>query len=283
MEQLSLGFIGCGAMGSAIISGIVKSNTVPAEHIWVYDVDADKPESIKNKFAVNMADDLSELCRESDYIFLAVKPADLQDLLENIRDCITGEHLLISVIAGKTTEFIESIISGDSSAACGDNAGNHPLVIRLMPNTPCLIGEGVVAVAPGSRATEDQVASVERLVEPLGLTVNTREKYMDAITALSGSGPGYAFVFMEALVDGAVNSGLDRPTAEKMASQTLLGAAAMARDTGRSLADLKGSVTSPGGTTIAAINLMENRAFRGTVMDAVGEATRKAGELNKGK
>jgi len=269
LSELSLGFIGCGAMGTAIISGIASNKTVSPEKIWVYDLEKERIEYLKREFSVKEASDYADICQNSNYIFLAVKPADLHSLLNEIKSYLNSGHLLISVIAGKTTGFIESALEGQAK------------VIRLMPNTPCLIGEGVVAISPGSKATAEQLQQVESLVSTLGITIQTEEKKLDAITAVSGSGPGYAYLFMEAMVDGGVNAGLDRNTAEKLVAQTFLGAARMAQSTGKSFGELKNSVTSPGGTTIAAIKHMEKNSLRGIAMDAVEIAAQKAKKLSQ--
>ena len=269
MSEVSLGFIGCGAMGTAIISGIASNKTVSPETIWVYDLEKERIEYLKREFSVKEASDYADICQNSNYIFLAVKPADLHSLLNEIKSYLNSGHLLISVIAGKTTGFIESALEGQAK------------VIRLMPNTPCLIGEGVVAISPGSKATAEQLQQVESLVSTLGITIQTEEKKLDAITAVSGSGPGYAYLFMEAMVDGGVNAGLDRNTAEKLVAQTFLGAARMAQSTGKSFGELKNSVTSPGGTTIAAIKHMEKNSLRGIAMDAVEIAALKAKKLSQ--
>ncbi len=267
MEQLTLGFIGCGSMGTAIIKGIVKNNTVDSDKIWVYDVQADKAEALQKNISVNVASDYSELCEKSDCIFLVVKPADLSHLLSRINNLLHENHLIVSVIAGISTGFIDSAL------------GNNHRVIRLMPNTPCLIGEGVIAISPGKYARESDPDMVEELVASLGLTIKTEDKYMDAITALSGSGPAYVLLFLESLVEGGVNIGLDRQTAENLATQTLMGTAKMAQSSGNNYVELKNSVASPGGTTIAALKSLETNAFRGTVMDAVAAAFQRAKSL----
>ncbi len=267
MKNFSPGFIGCGAMGTAIIKGIIQSKTVKAENIWIYDVSEEKMDLLKNELSVNRASNYAELCQKSNCIFLAVKPADLQQLLARLKEQLNREHLIVSVIAGKSINFMESVLE------------NNVRIIRLMPNTPCLIGEGVVAIAKGSRATDKDLDRVENMISSLGLTLLIEEKHLDAVTALSGSGPGYVYLFMEALVDGGVNIGLNRQIAEKMVIQTVLGSAQMAKSTGKSFSDLKNSVTSPGGTTIAALRLLESNSFHGTVMNAVQEALQKAGSL----
>ncbi len=267
MERMSPGFIGCGAMGSAIIKGIINKNIMPAGNIWAYDLFHEKTKLLKNDYNVNIASDYTELLKKSSQIFLAVKPGDFKSLLEKIKPYLRNEHIFISIAAGVSTAFIESRLGGEVR------------VIRLMPNTPCLIGEGVVVLSSGKFTSKTDMDAVEEMVKCLGMTLNLKEEYMNAVTALSGSGPGYVFLFLEALVDGGVNVGLDRQTATDLAVQTLSGAAKMVQATGKSLPELKSSVTSPGGTTIAALKIFEENAFRGTVMNAVTEATRRAKEI----
>lgn len=267
MEQVNTGFIGCGAMGSAIIKGIINNNIISPENIWGYDLSRDKTENLKNNFGINIASNYAELCENSKQIFLAVKPADFKTVMREIKAFINKDHTVISIAAGISTAFMESVL------------GEYTRIIRLMPNTPCLIGEGVIAVSPGKYALNDDVDKVERMVRSLGHTLVVKEKHMNAVTALSGSGPAYAYLFMEALVDGGVSAGLDRRTATELAAQTLSGAAKMVQTTGKTLPELKYSVTSPGGTTIAALNILEENAFRGTVINAVAGAVRRAKEL----
>ena len=231
MERFHLGFIGCGTMGSSIIRGILQNGMIKDRNVWINDLDAGKTAPFEKEFAVNIAADISELCRNSDIIVISIKPDGFNYLLQELRAYLETDQVIVSVAAGINTAYIEKILGKQR-------------VIRVMPNTPCLIGEGMMALAAGKYALPDDPAIIEKIFKPLGLTVRISETKMNAVTALSGSGPAYVFLFIEALVDGGVNLGLDRRIATKLALQTLLGSARMAEKMDFSISDLKNMVTS---------------------------------------
>ncbi len=267
MKQKGVGFIGCGAMGSAFIKGIIKGNKVPAAEVLVYDIRKEAVKQVLDEFPVVAAGTPRQLLEESRIVFGAVKPADYPSMLSGIKDFLRKEHLLVSVAAGITAEYIKTLL------------GQEVKVARLMPNTPCLIGEGAVALAADENVNAEELQEIKGLIEVLGEVVEVKEKDMDAVTGLSGSGPAYVYLFLESLIEGGVKAGLERKVASRLAVQTVMGAAKMMRDTGNHPAVLKARVTSPGGTTSAGLYELEERAFRSAVISAVTRACQRAGEL----
>lgn len=266
MEGVKIGFIGCGVMGSAIINGVLKGGLIAERNVWINDRDTAKTASLRNSSAVNITTDVSELCKKSNVIIISIKPDGFDSLLRGIEPFLGDDRIIVSVAAGVSTASIEKILGKQR-------------VVRVMPNTPCLIGKGVMALAAGKYALPVDLDIMEKIFEPLGMTVRIPETDMNAVTALSGSGPAYVFLFIESLVDGGVNLGLDRHLATRLALQTLIGSAQMAEKMGTGIADLKNMVTSPGGTTMAALKVLEENAFKGTVINALSRAAARAGEL----
>ncbi len=269
MAQQGIGIIGCGAMGTALARGIAASGRCTPADIRVYDVRKRFAEAAAGKFGLQAAAGLEELFERSRYLFVAVKPQDVAAAVDSWKGLFRPErHLLISLAAGVTVKFYEKRLPAGSK------------VIRLMPNTPCLIGEGAVAMSAGSKVDSAEAAAVERLLSGLGLTLTVPEGLMDAVTGLSGSGPAYLYLFAEALIDAGVNAGLNREIAAALAIQTLVGASRMLRESGRSPAELRHAVTSPAGTTAAALEVLEKGSFRGNLIAAVQAAAGRAGELS---
>ncbi|NLI69472.1 MAG: pyrroline-5-carboxylate reductase [Firmicutes bacterium] len=268
MERIKIGFIGCGVMGSAIVNGVLKSGLFAEQNVWINDRDTAKTASLGKNFAVNITDNVSELCQKSDVIIISIKPDGFDSLLREIEPFLGEDRIIVSVAAGVSTASIERIL------------GNRR-VVRVMPNTPCLVGEGVMALAAGKYARPADLDMMEKIFKPLGMTVRIPEKNMNAVTALSGSGPAYVFLFIEALADGGVNLGLDRHLSTRLALQTILGSAQMAQKTDTGVVDLKNMVASPGGTTMAALKVFEENAFKGTVINALARAAARAGDLEE--
>ncbi len=259
-----LGFIGCGTMGSAIIEGILAKEFVAPEKITVFDKVEERPRNLAAAFKVKAAPDIPSLCAEADLIFLAVKPQEMKELLLQLKPLLQERHMLISVAAGLTISFFEEYL------------GKSQKIIRVMPNTPSLVGEGMSVVSRGSQVTAAEERQVVNLLEALGKVLPLEEKYIDAATGLSGSGPAYTFLFIEALADGGVEMGLERDAALLLASQTIFGAARMLIESGEHPAVLKNKVTSPGGTTSAGLIALEEGGLRAAVIRAVAEAARKS-------
>ncbi|MBU2549731.1 MAG: pyrroline-5-carboxylate reductase [Proteobacteria bacterium] len=263
------GFIGGGNMGEAMIRGLISSGLARAEEIVVSDPLPARCDYLHEQYGIVRVDGNEAVLKEAGLVVLAIKPQNADLVLDEVRDLATPDHLLVSIMAGVTLDRIQqSLVS--------------PVpVIRVMPNTPALVLAGAAALAPGAYANETHMARARALFESVGLAVVVEEKYMDVVTGLSGSGPAYVFVLLEALADGAVRQGLPHDQAKKLAAQTVLGAARLALDSDRHTGALKDMVTSPGGTTAAGLYALEKGGFRALVMDAVGAATARSAELGK--
>ena len=263
-----IAFLGAGAMGEALLRGLLKSNVYAPDEIIVFDANAALLEQIGAEFGVRTAPDMATAAREARVLLLAVKPQIVPIALTALRDVLTPEHTLISIAAGITTSQMESYL-----------AQNVP-VVRVMPNTPALVGAGAAAICLGAHAEESHRETAHRIFDAVGLAVDVEEKLMDAVTGLSGSGPAYVYVFIEALSDAGVKMGLSREVSTQLAAQTVLGGAQMVLQTKLHPGELKDRVTSPGGTTIAALHALESGAFRATVYDAVETAALKSREMS---
>ncbi len=263
-----LAFIGGGNMAEALIKGVLASEApVTPEQITVGEPDASRRTYLADTYGVATTDDNGTLLARADLVFLAVKPHLVEPVLVPLQDHVTDQHLIISLAAGVPLTRLQAHLYADSK------------VVRVMPNTPALVGQGVSALSVGPGVTDKDLLPVQEVLGAVGLVVTVAEAQMDAVTALSGSGPAYVFTFIEALADGGVQMGLPRATAMQLAAQTVLGAAQMVRDTGTHPAQLKDMVTSPGGTTAAGLSALETGAFRGVVMAAVKAATERGREL----
>ncbi|MHB8790865.1 MAG: pyrroline-5-carboxylate reductase [Desulfobulbaceae bacterium] len=265
----TIGFIGGGQMAEALIKGILSAGLAGAERIMVVEPDAARQDYLRTTYSVRIARDSAELTAGSRTLILAVKPQVMARVLAQYRGQVTGEHLVISIAAGIT---IGALAAG---------LGEEVRIIRVMPNTPALVLAGASALASNSRATAEDVAAAKEILAAIGTCVEVSEPLLDAVTGLSGSGPGYVFAFIEALVDGGVLAGLPRPVAEQLVLQTVLGSAKLALETGEHPAVLRGRVTSPGGTTITGLQVLEESGFRGAVMAAVQAATERSRELGQ--
>ncbi|MDO9535538.1 MAG: pyrroline-5-carboxylate reductase [Bacillota bacterium] len=264
-----LAFIGCGTMGTALLEGIVSNKLEKPEDVILFDKDPFKTQALNQKLGVNIADELHSLCSKAKVIFLCVKPQDMKKLLLHIKPFIHSEHLLISVAAGLSISFFEEHL-------------NNPLkIIRIMPNTPCIVGEGMSVISKGKNVSPDEENYVVTLIESLGKVVSVEENLLSAVTGLSGSGPAYVFMVIEALADGGVEMGLTREMSFLLSAQTVLGAAKMFLETGEHPALMKNKVTSPGGTTSAGLLALEEGAVRASLIKAVMESAKKAQEMEK--
>nr|MBF0222572.1 pyrroline-5-carboxylate reductase [Desulfobulbaceae bacterium] len=266
----TIGFIGGGRMAEALIQGICASGLALPEQIFVVDLDQGRRTFLHDSFGVSVFDQAGPVVDSCDLLVLAVKPQVMAKALGGIKDSVQSRHLLVSIAAGVSLASIETALDG---APC------H--LVRVMPNTPALVGEGAAAISPGKGADEADVAKVKALFDAVGQTVVLAESYLDAVTGLSGSGPAYVFSFIEGLIDGGVKVGLPRPEAQTLVLQTVLGSAKLAMETKQSPADLKAMVTSPGGTTIAGLHAMARAGFQGILMDAVEAATKRSRELGE--
>jgi len=283
-------FIGSGNMGFALMSA--ASRVIKAENIFITDADSEKAHNASVSLGVNELNSNTEAAEKCNYIFLAVKPQALEQVLVEIAPVLYKKFVrdtypvLVSMAAGWSIDRIQSVITGalqkNGSIPC-ETSEKSPIVkvpvVRMMPNTPALIGKGMIALCASKEATKKTIDELEEILTGAGIVDVIDEHLMNAVTGLSGSGPAYVFLFIEALADGAVRAGLPRDKAVLYAAQTVIGAASMVQETGRHPGELKDMVTSPGGTTIAGIAALEDGSFRSTVMKAVEAAWKRAKEL----
>ena len=267
-----IGIIGAGNMGSALVKGLIAAGVAAAESIAVFDVDRSKVHSLCHELGVCEAPSLPGIVSPgTKIIILAVKPQTMGEVLDDLAAALSEDVLLISIAAGISTAFIL------------DRIGDRSRVIRAMPNAAAMVGVSATALCKAGIADENDVRNATEIFSAVGSSVTVDEKMMNVVTGLSGSGPAYIFACMEALTDAAVLLGLDRATARALTVQTVLGAATMAASEDTHFAALKDRITSPGGTTIAGLHVLERAGLRGTLMDAVAAATRRGDELGSSK
>jgi pyrroline-5-carboxylate reductase len=263
-----IGFIGAGKMATALAKGLIETGCAVADQVVASDpLPAARGEFVRVSGAREAATN-AEVAAAADVLFLAVKPQMMSAVMAELRPSLTPQHLVVSIAAGITLGTL------------AEGLGTERL-IRVMPNTPCLVGASASGFAAGRGAQGDDVRLVERLLSSVGVAVAVPEPLLDVVTGLSGSGPAFVYVMIEALSDGGVRMGLPRDVATRLAAQTVLGAARMVLETGRHPGALKDDVTSPGGTTIAGLHALERGGLRGCLMDAVEAATLRARELGK--
>lgn len=267
----NIGLIGCGNMAQAMITGIVSSKIVFGENVFVSDKDEEKLKYIKEKFNVNISKDNKEVAENSDIIILAVKPNKYGEVIQGIKDYVKKDVIIVVIGAGITIDYVE------------ESFEKKLKIIRTMPNTPALVGEGMSAICYNELITENNLEDVVNIFKSFGKVEIIEEDLMDAIPAISGSSPAYVYMFIEALADGAVLDGVPRDKAYKMAAQSVLGAAKMVLETGEHPGELKDRVCSPAGTTIEAVYSLEKNNFRGTIMEAMRKCTDKTREMSKRK
>lgn len=268
LQGKKIGFIGSGMIGEAICRGIIKSQLVAASDITMNDVSKERLTYLKNELGISVSTDNAETAGKVDILFLTVKPQVIHKVLDTMAASVTNRTLVISVVAGVTLSALEERMPGVK-------------VVRVMPNTPIAVGEGMAAIALGQCADEDAGQIATRIFSAAGKAVILPESAMDAVTGLSGSGPGYAFVIIDALADAGVRAGLTRKQSIMLAAQTLLGSAKMVLETGEHPAELRDRVTSPAGTTIAGISVLEQYGVRAAIIDAVMAATERSREMGK--
>ncbi|NLB18870.1 MAG: pyrroline-5-carboxylate reductase [Syntrophomonadaceae bacterium] len=267
-EKLGLGIIGCGQMGQAVYQGLIKQR-VELDKIVLFDIDQARSAELACQTEVaRVADSAVSLAETADIIIVAVKPHQVGSVLQEIRPVLRRNQMLVSLAAGIALDVIQS------------EAGSDIPVVRIMPNVPSLVGHGALGISFGNSVAEHQKPLIFGIFEALGLVEEVPDDLMDAVTALSGSGPAFIFLVAEALCDGAVSVGMPRDLARRLTDQTLLGAAAMLQQTGEHPAVLREKVTSPGGTTIAGLGALERGGVRGIFYDAIKEAFMKSRGIN---
>jgi pyrroline-5-carboxylate reductase len=265
-----VGFIGGGNMGEALIRGLLAAGLVPAEHLAATDVRSERTAQLARQFGITTHADNLRLVREADVIVLAVKPQSMASVLAEIATAVTSRHLVVSIAAGVSTAVIRA------------GLGKEARIVRVMPNTPALVLHGAAGIARSQGLEPEDLPTVEEIFGAVGRAVVLDEDLMDAVTGLSGSGPAYVAIVIEALADGGVRMGLDRATALTLATQTVLGSARLLADTGLHPGALKDMVASPGGTTIAGVAALEDGGLRATLIRAVQRATERSRELGRG-
>jgi pyrroline-5-carboxylate reductase len=268
LTEKKVGFMGGGNMAEAIIKGLIAGG-VPSSAISVAEPVEARRDYMSGSYGVEVHGDNTAVAAASDVVILAVKPQVCGEVLKAMAGENLSGKLFISIMAGVTTETIENALGGAVR------------VVRVMPNTPALVLESAAAISPGALATADDLLLARNIFDLLGVTCQVDEKLLDAVTGLSGSGPAYVFTFIEALSDAGVKNGLPRDVASMLAAQTVLGSAKMVLETGIHPAVLREKVTSPGGTTIAGLHVLEEEGVRGTIMTAVDVAVNRSKELGK--
>jgi pyrroline-5-carboxylate reductase len=268
--KMTIGFLGAGRMGSALARGFIQAGLVPANQIIASDPIMAACETFAKELGAKSTASNVEVVKFAKILLLAVKPDQVNGVLSEIRDQFTEQHLLVSIAAGVPLAKLEAGLPANAR------------VIRVMPNTPALVGSSATAYTPGKSTSPEDGQLAQKLFSAVGIAFQVKESLLDAVTGLSGSGPAYIYMMIEALSDGGVAAGLPRDIATKLAAQTMLGAAKMVLETGMHPGALKDMVTSPGGTTIEGVHELEKGKLRGTLMSAVRAATEKSKKLGQG-
>jgi len=263
-----IGFIGAGNMAEAIIKGVIDAGLYTADEIIASEVYEQRRKYIADKLGIDVHEDNSAVAKSTKFIVLSVKPQQIDEVLTPIKGILTKDHLIMSIAAGITLSKLESYVP-----ACR--------FVRVMPNQPCMVLESASAFSRGSKATSADCAAVESVLKAVGISFEVKEELLDAVTGLSGSGPAYAYIIIEALSDGGVLMGLPRDVSTKLAAQTLLGAAKTILETGEHPGKMKDIVCSPGGTSIQAVRVLEDCGLRSALINAVEASAMRSKELGK--
>lgn len=270
---MKIGFIGAGNMGGAILKGALQKGFLKASEVMVYDCNASLLDQWSKDYGVIPAQNNAHLTSECEWIVLAIKPVFFQNVLDEIRPELNADKKIISIAAGWSIEMLKAQI-GETGAK----------ILRVMPNTPALVGAGLTAMCEESTLSADDFAWAKEMFETLGMVQIIPERLIDAVIAVSGSSPAYVFMFIEAMADAAVKLGMFRPMAIESAAQAVMGAAKMVLETHQHPAALKDNVCSPGGTTIEAVHVLEQKGMRAAVMDAMSACAEKNQQMTqKGK
>ncbi len=265
---MKIGFIGLGNMATAMIGGILQKEVVKPEDIIGYDVAEAARENIKTKLNITTVKNNQEVAKQADILFLAVKPIFMSQVIFEIKDAVKPNTVVVSIAAGKTIDFLKKEFNRDNCK-----------LIRCMPNTPALVLEGCTGVCAGENVTDRELEEVLSLLRCFGTASVVPERLMDVVVGVSGSSPAYVFMFIEAMADEAVAEGMPRAQAYEFAAQAVLGSAKMVLETGKHPGELKDMVCSPGGTTIQAVKVLEEKGMRGAVMDAMEACIEKSRNL----
>jgi pyrroline-5-carboxylate reductase len=267
--KLRIGFLGAGRMATALARGWMTAGLLSRDFLWASDPVLAARQAFQSETGARALEANRDIVRDAEILILAVKPQNMSALLADICSALTPQHLVISIAAGVSLQQLAAGLGADRR------------LIRVMPNTPCLVGASASAYSPGPMATPQDIRLVDQLFNAVGRAFAVPEKLLDAVTGLSGSGPAFVSIMIEALGDGGVRMGLPRDIAATLAAQTVLGSAKILLETGMHPAQLKEMVASPGGTTIAGLHALERGGVRAALMDAVEAATRRAAELGE--
>ena len=268
LENKRIGFIGGGAMCEAMIGGLLHKGLLKPEQITVNDVASSRLTLLQQQYAVKTTDSATKVAGESEILFLTVKPQVMATVLSNIGKVVPKKTIVVSIAAGIKIATMEKYLLGVP-------------VIRVMPNTPVAVGEGMSAVARGTHADEKTAQLISEMFAAVGRSVVVEESMMDAVTGLSGSGPAFFFLMLDALSDAGVRVGFSRQIALLLSAQTMLGAAKMVLETGEHPGKLKDMVTSPGGTAITGVHMLETHSIRASLIEAVVAATARSRDMGK--
>ncbi len=270
LAETRIGFVGAGNMAEALVRGLVRGGHIAADRIIASGPRQERLDELVRAYGIAVALDNRAVARAADLLVLSVKPQILDKVLLEIAGDLKPGTLVVSIAAGVDAATIEIAV------------GDGVRVVRAMPNMPALAGAGATAIAPGSRSTAADLVAVRALFDAVGISVTLEEHHLDAVTGLSGSGPAYIFLILEALADAGVKVGLSRRNAQRLAAQTVMGSAKLLLDTDEHPGKLKDMVTSPGGTAIAGLHTLEQGGLRTTLINAVETATKRARELGRG-
>lgn len=264
MKKGTIGFIGLGNMARAMLAGMLEKGIVKAENIIGSAKTEKTAEEVSKSYGIETTTDNKKVAETAEILFLSVKPQFFAEVIGEIREYVSEESVIVSIAAGKTMQEITQMF------------GKEIRLIRCMPNTPALVGEGCSGVCRNEKVTEEEMEYVMKLLSSFGIASKVQERLMDAVVGVSGSSPAYVFLFIEAMADGAVAAGMPRKQAYEFAAQAVLGSAKMVLETGKHPGELKDMVCSPAGTTIEAVKVLEEKGLRGTVMAAMEACVNKS-------
>ncbi|HHW46439.1 MAG TPA: pyrroline-5-carboxylate reductase [Clostridiales bacterium] len=268
MVNNSVGFIGAGNMAQAIINGILKSGYIKPVNIYIFDIDWEKTKKLST-YSINVLNSSSEIVNQCKYVFLAVKPQTLSEVLVEIKDNITDDTCLVSIAAGKTIDYIAKTIGRDCK------------VIRIMPNTPLMYGFGASALTKNLLVADNEFSFIRGIFDSCGFTCEVDEGLMDTITAISGSSPAFVFRFAKDIINSGIENGLDEAAAKQMVAQTILGSAKMILESGLEIDELIRRVASPNGTTEAGLKSLDKDGFDDIVSDCIRATIKRSVELRE--
>ncbi len=263
-QKMRVGFIGCGNMATAMIKGMTASGLVKNEEMTASAKSQGTRDRMKSELNIHAAETNSEVLERSDIVFLAVKPIFYEEVLAEIRDYVRPEHIFVSLAPGKTLDWL------------GERLGETAKIVRTMPNTPAMVGEGMTGLCVNQNVAEEETKMICGLCDTFGKTEVVPERLIDVVVGVSGSSPAYVFMFLEAMADAAVADGMPRAQAYQFAAQAVKGSAELMLQTGKHPGELKDMVCSPGGTTIEAVRVLEEKGLRSAVIEAQKACVRAA-------